>query len=511
MTRMLAAIYARQSVERADSVSIEAQSELCAALCRARGWDYREYSDRGYSGKNMERPAFRRMLGDISSGVIGAVVSYRLDRISRSMSDFASLLAYFERYGASYLSATERFDTSSPAGRAMIYIVMVFAQLERETVTERVTDNCRYRASLGLYMGGGVPPGYRAAPRAAGMPAMIIPDEKRAALVKYIFSLYLSGADTATTAKILRARGEKTAAGADFSPGAVARVLRSMAGCEASPALFEYLRQRGCNVASEAEAFDSKHGMCCYFKTKRGVTSQTGSRLICVGAHEPIVSSGEWISAQMRLDASAKASHTRPSKRSWLAGLVRCGRQNSPFGLKTSGKYAYYFCRAASRGGCEASQSCPWIDAGALESAAGTALLRRAAYLIDRCSGGGAEYRSLSLELTQEREVLKNIAKNVGACGCLDAELKELAKKTSEKCRGLEKKLEKLGGIPQSGGPPNSGPQNGNSSPGDSGAVEKAFAAAGISEKMRLARLLTERIELTCRDGEYTAKIIFRI
>ena len=133
------AIYARQSIEKKDSVSIEAQIDRCKAYCD--GQDYKIYKDAGYSGKNINRPQFSKLLEDIKKGVIKKVISYRLDRISRSIADFSQLLIMFDEYNVDFISATENFDTNSPMGRAMINIVMTFAQLERETIVERVTDN----------------------------------------------------------------------------------------------------------------------------------------------------------------------------------------------------------------------------------------------------------------------------------------------------------------------------------------------------------------------------------
>lgn len=140
------ALYGRQSIDKKDSVSIETQFEKCEGICELNGWQSKKYSDKGYSGKDTDRPDFQKLIKDIESGYIKRVIAYRLDRISRSISDFANLLNFFEKYNVTFISATENFDTSSPLGRAMIYIIMVFAQLERETIAERITDNYYFRA-----------------------------------------------------------------------------------------------------------------------------------------------------------------------------------------------------------------------------------------------------------------------------------------------------------------------------------------------------------------------------
>ena len=135
---MYDALYSRQSVERVDSISIESQLEYCKY--ETRGNPYKEYIDRGYSGKNTNRPAFEEMLEDIRQGKISRVIVYKLDRISRSILDFANMMDIFQKYNVEFVSSTERFDTSTPIGRAMLNICIVFAQLERETFHMRVTD-----------------------------------------------------------------------------------------------------------------------------------------------------------------------------------------------------------------------------------------------------------------------------------------------------------------------------------------------------------------------------------
>ena len=132
------AIYARQSVEKEDSISIESQIEMCTY--EARGEAFLVYKDKGFSGKNTNRPEFQRMMQDIRTGRKGItkVIVYKLDRISRSILDFSNMMDIFGKLGVEFSSATEKFDTSTPMGRAMLNICITFAQLERETTQQRV-------------------------------------------------------------------------------------------------------------------------------------------------------------------------------------------------------------------------------------------------------------------------------------------------------------------------------------------------------------------------------------
>ena len=187
------AIYARQSIEKKDSVSIEAQVEKCEAFCSAQ--NYKIYKDVGYSGKNINRPQFSQLLEDIKSGLIKKVVAYRLDRISRSIADFSQLLILFDKYNVDFISATENFDTNSPMGRAMINIVMTFAQLERETIVERVTDNYYFRANNGYWAGGYAPYGYKIKHIIGddGKRHSILEiSEEQAKIVKKIYDMYIN-------------------------------------------------------------------------------------------------------------------------------------------------------------------------------------------------------------------------------------------------------------------------------------------------------------------------------
>lgn len=143
------AIYTRQSVDRADSISIESQIEFCKY--EMRGEAYKVYTDRGYSGKNTDRPAFAEMMNDIENGIISKVVVYKLDRISRSILDFSTMMERFEKYKVEFVSTTEKFDTSSPMGRAMLNICIVLLSWNVKpfrNVSQMHTSHAAKRASI---------------------------------------------------------------------------------------------------------------------------------------------------------------------------------------------------------------------------------------------------------------------------------------------------------------------------------------------------------------------------
>lgn len=152
------AIYARQSKDKKDSISIETQIEFCKR--EVYGEDFKTYEDKGFTGANINRPDFQELMKDIKDGLITKVIVYRLDRISRSILNFTSMMEIFNKYNVEFVSCTEKLDTTTPAGRMVVNILIVFAQYERESTQQRITDNYYERAKLGVFLGGNTPYGY---------------------------------------------------------------------------------------------------------------------------------------------------------------------------------------------------------------------------------------------------------------------------------------------------------------------------------------------------------------
>ena len=196
MNNRIDAIYARQSVDKKDSISIESQIEFCKY--ELKGGNCKEYTDKGYSGKNTDRPKFQELVRDIKRGLIAKVVVYKLDRISRSILDFANMMELFQQYNVEFVSSTEKFDTSTPMGRAMLNICIVFAQLERETIQKRVTDAYYSRSQRGFKMGGKAPYGFHTEPiKMDGINTKkLVVNPEEAANIRLMFEMY---ADPATS------------------------------------------------------------------------------------------------------------------------------------------------------------------------------------------------------------------------------------------------------------------------------------------------------------------------
>ena len=158
-------IYSRKSVYTGKGESVENQAEMSRQYIFSKFGNEEEcnivvYEDEGFSAKNTKRPAFQKMIRDMKEDKPDYVVCYRLDRISRSVSDFSALIEELNDMGISFLCIKEEFDTSKPMGKAMMYIASVFAQLERETIAERVRDNMLMLARTGRWLGGNTPTGF---------------------------------------------------------------------------------------------------------------------------------------------------------------------------------------------------------------------------------------------------------------------------------------------------------------------------------------------------------------
>ena len=155
-------LYARKSVERENSISCETQLEYCKMMVKP---DERHEKiitliDNGFSGGNVNREGFQKMMKLIRKGRVSKVIVYKLDRISRSLVDFVQILQEFKDYNVEFVSSQESFDTSTPYGELVVKILMVFAEFERTSIIDRVTQAYAHRSSMGFYMGGRQPYGF---------------------------------------------------------------------------------------------------------------------------------------------------------------------------------------------------------------------------------------------------------------------------------------------------------------------------------------------------------------
>ena len=179
----------RQSVDKKDSISIDTQLDACRRLLKENE-PYKEYTDKGYSGKDTNRPAFQQMLTDRHAGKISKIIVYKIDRCSRSVLDFYQLVHTLDTLGCGFVSVKEEhIDTTVPTGKLMIGISAVFAEFERETIQLRITDNYYSRIERdGRWPGGPAPYGYRVKPNSK--PSMLEYEPTEIEAVKIIYDKY---------------------------------------------------------------------------------------------------------------------------------------------------------------------------------------------------------------------------------------------------------------------------------------------------------------------------------
>lgn len=341
------AIYARQSVDKKDSISIETQVALCAREILP-GQDYRVYADRGFSGSNINRPAFQQLLADIRQGGVERIVTYRLDRISRSVLDFAGLIDFFGRYQVSFNSTQEKFDTGTPIGRAMLNIVMTFAQLERETIQQRIRDNYYARGEKGMYLGGPAPFGFQrtAESAAAGRRVYLTPSED-AETLRRLYRLYDGGETLGEIARLLNGEGVLSPGGASWDSGKVSRVLRNPVSVAADDAVYRYYRQRGCRISDDPADFAAGRGCYLYGKRAGGRKyTDVADHVLTLAPHMGVIPPDLFLRCQHRLDGNVQIDNRRRSRLTWLAGLMKCAGCGHSVVPKDSGggRYRYLYC-----------------------------------------------------------------------------------------------------------------------------------------------------------------------
>ena len=348
------AIYGRQSIDKADSISIESQIEFCKY--ELKGESYREYTDKGFSGKNTDRPKFLELVRDIEQGLISKVVVYKLDRISRSIIDFARMMELFGKYNVEFVSATEKFDTSTPMGRAMLNICIVFAQLERETIQMRVVDSYYSRCTRGFHMSGVAPYGYKLTPTTiSGVRTnMYEVDPATAARVKKMFEMY---ADPQTSlGDIARYLCNDGTGGKEFPRVSISTVLRNPVYAQADLDMYEFFKAQGTNVVNDAADFAGING--CFLFQGKGITKSKQfnleNQILVVAPHEGIVSSETWLACRRKMLNNKTFKRGRKAT-TWTAGKIKCGRCGSGLTCLRSIKDVLYFrCRRrADRKDCE--------------------------------------------------------------------------------------------------------------------------------------------------------------
>jgi site-specific DNA recombinase len=341
------AIYTRKSTEEGlDQAfnSLDAQREAAEAYVRSQaheGWVClkERYDDGGFTGGNMERPALQHLLTDIKAGKIDAVVTYKVDRLSRSLLDFAKMMAVFEEHRVSFVSVTQQFNTATSMGRLILNVLLSFAQFEREMIAERTRDKIAATRRKGRWCGGMPILGYDIDRHSV----KLVVNEEEAIRVRAIFALYLKHRGLLPTVEALARRGW-------HNKRWLTRKGRSYGG---RPFIKTSLAKLLSNVTYLGKV---KH-----------------KDEIHAGEHRGIVDEAVWQRVRELLEGNRTAGSERGHKPSdaLLKGLLycgACGRAMTPSYVCRKGakRYRYYMCSGVLKRG---RQSCPSrsVSAGAIE------------------------------------------------------------------------------------------------------------------------------------------------
>lgn len=345
-------IYARQSVDKVDSISIESQIELC--LRESTASEHKVFKDKGYSGKNTERPDFQEMMLQIRRGGVERVIVYRLDRISRSVLDFAGLINEFQKYGVEFVSITERFDTSTPIGKAMLMIVMIFAQLERETIQQRVVDAYKSRSRKGFYMGGRIPYGMKLKNIVMdGIKTSMyeaIPEER--GIVQLIYELYSEPQTSfSDVLKYLKKHDIKNASGKAFSRMRIRDIVTNPIYVRADDRIYEFFNSQGTEITNDISQFIGTNGAYLYTgdKALRRKSVSLSGHVLVLAPHEGWVDSDTWLKCRKKCLNVKQVAKPVKAKNTWLAGKIKCGKCGYALSLrsyerKKTADARYYVC-----------------------------------------------------------------------------------------------------------------------------------------------------------------------
>lgn len=354
---MKIAIYSRKSIFTGKGESIENQIELCKEYCtrnyQNENIDYIVYEDEGFSGSNTNRPEFQQLLKDAQSKKFDALICYRLDRISRNVADFSATLSILQNNDIDFISINEKFDTSTPMGRAMVYISSVFAQLERETIAERVRDNMLQLAKTGRWLGGQIPTGFNSEKISyldedfkERSLMKLAPNDEELEMVKLIYKTYLKEQSIRAVVKKLSLSGIKGKNDGRLSSSQFARILRNPIYVKSSSETHNYLKEKGINVFGEPNG----NGYLTYNKTKQAKTDRDLTEWVAaVAKHKGIINSDDWLQVQDLVEKNKSKKFIRvgtgESNNAILSGILKCsvcGANLLP--RQSSNNHYYYIC-----------------------------------------------------------------------------------------------------------------------------------------------------------------------
>lgn len=336
------AIYSRKSKFTGKGESIENQIELCKNQLinkyNIKEENIKIYQDEGFTGYNTNRPQFQEMIKDIRNKKIKCVIVYRLDRISRNVTDFCNLKNEFIKYNTDFISVTENFDTSTPMGRAMLMISSVFAQLERDTIAERIKDNMYELAKTGRWLGGNTPLGYK-----SEKVETLSVDGKRknlykldivfeeAEIIKLIWNKMCELKSLSKLEVYLLQKGIKTRNGNNFTRFSLITILKNPVYVVADNKIKDFFEKMNVTIyETDIEKCNGINGLLAYNKREELMGKTKSYKditewIIAVGKHQGIIPSQQFIKVwNLIVNNKDKRCRVPRQNTSILSGIIRC-------------------------------------------------------------------------------------------------------------------------------------------------------------------------------------------
>lgn len=327
---MAIVLYARKSVERENSISCETQLEYCRSVIKPdeRGEKVLIFVDNGFSGGNVNRDGFQKMMKLVRRGKVKKVIVYKLDRISRSLSDFVNILQEFKEHKVEFVSSQESFDTSSPYGEMIVKLLMVFAEFERTSIINRVTQAYAHRSEMGFYMGGRQPYGFELIPTVIHnvKTKKLNPIPAEVEQVRYIFEVYAQeSVSLRRLLDILVAEGKQPLNGSSWTTAKLSTLLKNPTYVKADSDVYDYYDRHGVQMVTDVSLFTGEYGAQLYGRTKHDPDAPDWSDMkLVLLTHPGIVDSDIWLHCQRKLEKNRQIGNSVSNPTSWLAGKVIC-------------------------------------------------------------------------------------------------------------------------------------------------------------------------------------------
>ena len=327
---MAIVLYARKSVERENSISCETQLEYCRSVIKPDERDEKiiTFVDNGFSGGNVNRDGFQKMMKLVRQGKVKKVIVYKLDRISRSLSDFVNILQEFKEHKVEFVSSQESFDTSSPYGEMIVKLLMVFAEFERTSIINRVTQAYAHRSEMGFYMGGRQPYGFELVPTVIHnvKTKKLSPIPAEVEQVRYIFEVYAQeSVSLRRLLDILVAEGKQPLNGSSWTTAKLSTLLKNPIYVKADSDVYDYYDRHGVQMVTDVSLFTGEYGAQLYGHTKHDPNAPDWSDMkLVLLTHSGIVDSDIWLKCQRKLEKNRQIGNSVSNPTSWLAGKVVC-------------------------------------------------------------------------------------------------------------------------------------------------------------------------------------------